>query len=256
MIRHSACLFVLLAVLLPCGAHAQSPAAPVELDAPAPPVENAAPQPPVRLDPEAAPEPLPAPEPISPAAPLVPAAPTPDTLPTFIDGLAEALRREHALPGLGIAVVRRDRPLLLAGYGQADLANGEAVNPERSLFRIGSVSKTFTWTLAMILAERGQLDLDADVNTYLKSVTVAAAFGAPVTMRHLMHHRAGFEDSVQVFSVGDDDPRPLAQLLAAHQPRRVYPPGARTSYSNWGSALAAQVIEDAAGRPYGELLHS
>lgn len=262
MIRHSACLFVLLAVLLPCGALAQSPAVPVEPGAPTPAVEDDAPLPPVLLDPEAAPESPPGLQldPSSrlptPSGAVAPEALAPDTLPGFIDGLAEALRREHALPGLGIAVVRRDRPLLLAGYGQADLAKGGAVDPERSLFRIGSVSKTFTWTLAMILAERGQLDLDADVNTYLKSVTIAEAFGAPVTMRHLMHHRAGFEDSVQVFAVGDDDPRPLAQLLAAQQPRRVYPPGARTSYSNWGSALAAQVIEDAAGRPYGELLRA
>ncbi|MCG6116863.1 MAG: beta-lactamase family protein [Aquimonas sp.] len=261
-------LFILLAVLWTSAAFAQAPPAPAELDMAETQSQDEPPAPPVLLDPETSPEPLPALEPeleLEPERPAAPPSPTDeatpaahaaDALPGFIDGLAEGLRREHALAGLGLAVVRSGRPPLLLAYGQADLATGREVDPERSLFRIGSVSKTFIWTLAMMLAERGQLDLDADVNGYLKSVTVAPAFGAPVTMRDLMHHRAGFEDSVQVFSVGDDDPRPLAQLLAAHQPRRVYPPGARTSYSNWGSALAAQVLEDAAGRPYEDLLRA
>jgi CubicO group peptidase (beta-lactamase class C family) len=116
------------------------------------------------------------------------------------------------------------------------------------------VSKTFTWTAVMMLVERGLIDLDADVNSYLKSVRIAEAFGAPVTMRHLMHHRAGFEDSLRVFAVGDDDPRSLAQLLSEHQPARVYAPGQRTSYSNWGSALAAQIVADVSGLDYAAFL--
>jgi CubicO group peptidase (beta-lactamase class C family) len=177
-----------------------------------------------------------------------------DLLGDFIDGVVDAQRREFAMPALGLAVVRADAPELLRGYGKADYAEDRAVDPQRSLFRIGSVSKTFIWTAVLILVERGQLDLDADVNTYLESVRIEEGFGAPVTLRHLMAHRAGFEDSLRLFSVLDDDPRSLAQLLAAHQPKRVYAPGARTSYSNWGSALAAQVVEDVSGIAYGDFL--
>ena len=188
---------------------------------------------------------------------IEPESPTPeaaDPLPDHIDGLVEALRREHLLPGVTVALVRADAPTLLRGYGHGDLAARTPVDPQRTLFRIGSVSKTFIWTAALVLVDRGQLDLDADVNLYLKAVQVAPAFDAPVTMRQLMSHRAGFEDSFQVFAVGDDDARPLAQLLAEHQPKRIYPPGARTSYSNWGSALAAQVVADIAGEDYGSFL--
>jgi CubicO group peptidase (beta-lactamase class C family) len=177
-----------------------------------------------------------------------------DPLADFLDGVIDAQRREFAIPALGLALVRSDAPELLRGYGKADYAEDRAVDPQRSLFRIGSVSKTFIWTAVLILVERGQLDLDADVNGYLKSLQIEEGFGAPVTMRHLMAHRAGFEDSLRLFSVKDDDPRTLAQLLAAHQPKRVYAPGARTSYSNWGSALAAQVVEDISGVDYGEFL--
>lgn len=184
-----------------------------------------------------------------------PPTPAPvDALAEYLDGLVEAQRREYLLPGVTLALVRADAPTLLRGYGHADLAARTPVDPQQTLFRIGSVSKTFIWTAALLLVDRGQLDLDADVNTYLKAVKVAPAFEAPVTMRQLMSHRAGFEDSFQVFAVGDEDVRPLAQLLAEHQPKRVYPPGARSSYSNWGSALAAQVVADIAGEDYGSFL--
>lgn len=179
-----------------------------------------------------------------------------DALAEYIDGLAEALRREHLLPGVTLALIRNDQPDLLRGYGYADLAQRTPIDPQQSLFRIGSVSKTFIWTAALLLVDRGQLDLDADVNSYLKAVKIDEAFDAPVTMRQLMAHRAGFEDSLQVFAVGDDDARPLARLLADHQPKRIYPPGMRTSYSNWGSALAAQVVADVSGVEYGEFLRN
>jgi len=175
-------------------------------------------------------------------------------LETYVDGVALSLQRGHNLAALSMAVVKDDALWLAKGYGQADLADARALQPDNTLFRIGSVSKTFIWTAVMMLVERGQLDLDADVNSYLKTVRIAQAFGTPVTMRHLMHHRAGFEDSLQLFAVADDDPRTLAELLTQQQPQRVYAPGLRTSYSNWGAALAAQIVEDVSGQAYGDFL--
>lgn len=172
----------------------------------------------------------------------------------YVDGLIAALRREHSVAAVSVAIVKDNQLLMASGYGMADLAQNRAVRAEETLFRIGSVSKTFVWTAVMMLAERGQLDLDTDVNQYLTELRIPAAFGAPVTLRHLMSHRAGFEDTLQLFAVRDDDPRSLAELLAAHQPRRVFAPGTRTSYSNWGSALAAHIVEEVAGVPYGEFL--
>jgi CubicO group peptidase (beta-lactamase class C family) len=175
-------------------------------------------------------------------------------LATLVDGALGSLRREHDLAGITLAVVRDDALHVARGYGQADLATARPVDPAATLFRIGSVSKTFIWTAVMLLVERGELDLDTDVNAYLQEVRVSEAFGEPVTLRELMAHRAGFEDTLQLFTVADDDPRRLAELLSAHQPTRVYPPGARSAYSNWGAGLAAQVVEDVAGQAYGEFL--
>ena len=179
-----------------------------------------------------------------------------EKLARFIRGVVAAIERDEGLAALTLSLVHDDKVLLTEGFGLADIETGRPVVPEETLFRIGSVSKTFTWTAVMMLVERGLLDLDTDVNEYLIDVEVKAAFGEPVTMRHLMHHRAGFEDSLQLFAVADDDPRDLSTLLSRHQPQRVFAPGARTSYSNWGSALAAQLVEDVSRVDYGEFVQT
>jgi CubicO group peptidase (beta-lactamase class C family) len=171
-----------------------------------------------------------------------------------VDGLVRMLQRDHGLGGLTLSIVRDDGIAMARGFGLADIESARLVDPDETLFRIGSVSKTFTWTAVMILAERGLIDLDADLNDYLSQFEIRPAFREPVTMRQVMHHRGGFEDSLRLFAVADDDPRSLAEFLAEHQPRRVFPPGSRTSYSNWAAALAALVVENVGGRPYGEFL--
>ena len=173
-----------------------------------------------------------------------------------VDGLVRALQRDHGLGAVSLSIVRDDELWLSRGYGLADIESGRPVDPDQTLFRIGSVSKTFTWTAVMMLVERGLIDLDADLNDYLHEFQIAPAFREPVTMRQIMHHRGGFEDTLRLFAVADDDSRPLAELLAEHQPRRVHRPGDRTSYSNWASALAAQIVENVSGRPYGEFLQA
>ncbi|AKS41330.1 serine hydrolase domain-containing protein [Wenzhouxiangella marina] len=174
----------------------------------------------------------------------------------YVRGLVDGLMREHDLPGMTLAVTDQSEPRLLLGFGQADAMANRPVSPDESLFRIGSISKTFIWTAAMLLVERGQLDLDRDINDYLTEFQIAEVFDAPVTMNHLMAHRAGFETTLRVFQANDEDPRSLAQALADTQPARVHPPGTVTSYSNWGSALAAHVIEAISDRSFADFVES
>jgi len=195
--------------------------------------------------------------PLSAQEPLPPTVAEPTTAPDhspYLDGLVEALMNEHQLPGLMVAVTDHDVDRLIRGYGLASADGARPVDPNETLFRIGSVSKTFTWTAVMMLVDRGQLDLDRNVNDYLRAFKIEDAFDAPITMNDLMAHRAGFEDTLRVFQPDDDDPRTLGETLAQSQPARVFPPGARTSYSNWGSALAAHIVEAIDGRPFIEFL--
>lgn len=175
-------------------------------------------------------------------------------LEAFVDGAVAAHMRDHDIPGVTVSVVRSGRTLFAKGYGVADADGARAVSGGGTLFLIGSVSKTFIWTSVMMLVERGEINLEADVNVYLKDLQIPEKFNAPITMNDLMAHRAGFEDTLALFTVSDDTDRTLTELLNEHMPARVFPPGARTSYSNWGSVLAAKIVEDVAGVSYEQFL--
>lgn len=169
----------------------------------------------------------------------------------FLDGYVAAAMADQYPPGMMVAVATRDQVFVKA-YGLANAETGEKATPE-TLFRIASISKTFVWIAATMLADEGKLDLNADVNTYLKRVRIKEKFGKPVTMNDLMAHRAGFEDTLGDFFQSDKG-RSFEEALMATMPARVAPPGERTSYSNWGTNLAAQVIADIVGVPFDEFV--
>ncbi len=168
-------------------------------------------------------------------------------LETFADGaIAESMHDLDPTAAM-LSVVRGDEQFA-KGYGIADIDKGRRAD-DSTLFGIGSISKTFTWLAVMILVEEGKLDLDADINTYLKNFQIPAAFDKPLTMNHLLAHRSGFEESDPWFFTAHRD-IPLAEALAKTIPARVAAPGERTAYTNWGSALAALIVQEVAGQPY------
>jgi CubicO group peptidase (beta-lactamase class C family) len=161
---------------------------------------------------------------------------------------------ELHIAGAAVAVVEGGGLAFAKGYGLADAENRIAVRPDTTLFRIGSVSKLFTWTAVMQLTEQGTLDLDADVNGYL-DFRIPDTFPQPVTLRHLMAHTAGFEDRLAGYSAVDaEGMAPLGEWLAAHIPARVRPAGEVSAYSNYGAALAGYIVERASGVPLEEYL--
>ena len=190
----------------------------------------------------------PAPRQVGPPAAARPL--TADDAEAWLDGYMFAAMQRAGIPG-GVAVIVKDgKPLLEKGYGLADEALAKPVDPKRTLFRVGSVSKLFTWTAVMQLVERGEINLDADVNTYL-DFKIAPFQGRPVTMRNLMTHTAGFEDVHR--GVATDDPTRIAALgdaLERDMPERVYPPGTTPAYSNYAAALAGYIVQRVSGEPF------
>jgi len=177
-------------------------------------------------------------------------------LEAYVDGVVEAHMRKDNTPGVTVSVVREGKLVFAKGYGFADIEAGTPVSGRDTLFRIGSVSKTFVWASVMMLAEQGKINLDEDVNTYLEGIDIPEAFGAPITMNHLMAHRAGFEETFGLFTYADDSEITLTEGLIRDMPRRVHAPGARTSYSNWGAGLAAKIVEDVSGKSFEDFLQS
>ncbi|MGH9795048.1 MAG: serine hydrolase domain-containing protein, partial [Candidatus Acidiferrales bacterium] len=173
-------------------------------------------------------------------------------LETFLDGIMSAHMQAQEIPTAVVAVVKDGKLFFSKGYGYADREKRTPVDPERTLFRPGSVSKLFTWTAAMQLHERGQVDLDADVNTYLKDFQIPATFPEPITMKHLLTHTPGFEDGAlgYLFVRNAEKIVPLSQSLAAHIPQRVRPPGTYSSYSNYGTALAGLIVANISGMTF------
>jgi len=141
------------------------------------------------------------------------------------------------VPG-AIAAVVSGEAVVLRGYGVADLDDRTPVTPDKVRFEIGSITKLFTWVAVMMLVEEGRLDLRADVSGYLPSLKVPGS--EPLTLAHLMSHRAGFAESYAIFD-RDIAALPRAQALAAAAPKQVFARGEVTSYSNWGAALAGHI---------------
>lgn len=175
----------------------------------------------------------------------------PSSIEPFLDGYVAAAMADQYPPGMMVAIATRD-DVFVKAYGVANYETGEAATPE-TLFRIASISKTFVWTAVTMLADEGKLDLDADVNSFLKAVKVKPRFGRPVTLNDLMAHRPGFEDTLGDFFQSGKG-RTIEEALEKTAPARVAPPGERTSYSNWGTNLAAQIVADVSGVPFDEFV--
>jgi CubicO group peptidase (beta-lactamase class C family) len=173
-------------------------------------------------------------------------------LEAFFDGAMRVGMEEHHVTGAVVAIVKDGKVLFAKGYGKSNLAKGTPIDPATSLFRIGSTTKTLTWTAVMQLVEAGKLDLDTDVNTYLKGVKLPEVFGRPITLRDIMTHTAGFEEGFLGY-LDSRDPKaqiPIATAMALHRPAEVSPPGSMSAYSNYGAALAGLIVEQVSGMPY------
>ncbi len=172
-------------------------------------------------------------------------------LAAFMDGIIEAYMKEHKVAGAAVAIVHQGELLFRKGYGYADIQRGIPVDPQNTLFRIGSISKLFTWLAVLQQVEKGRLDLDADINQFLNTFTIPETFEEPVTLRSLMSHSPGFEDILLHLFLREDDPIPsLEEIFTKQMPRRIMPPLQEAAYSNHGTGLAQYIVEQSSGMPF------
>src|SRR3954469_161217 len=191
-----------------------------------------------------------------PKPPATPTAGTPQLtaqdVNAWLDGFMSYSLAKDDIAGAVVVVVKDGQILTQKGYGYADVAAHKPVDPAKTLFRPGSVSKLFTWTAVMQLVEQGKLDLDKDVNTYL-DFKIPATYAEPITLRHIMTHTSGFEEVIKDLFVRDASQlRPLRDYVVNHVPRRIFPPGKIPAYSNYATALAGYIVERVSGKPYND----
>ncbi len=191
----------------------------------------------------------------APAAPVAKTAAAPVALDkadleAWLDGYLPYALERGRIPGAVVVVVKDGQVVLEKGYGFSDVAKRAPVLPETTLFRPGSVSKLFTWTAVMQQVEAGKIDLDKDVNTYL-DFKIPAYQGKPITMRNIMTHTAGFEESVRYLI--SSDPKAVMTLkkqMPLALPERVFAPGTTPAYSNYATALAGYIVERTSGEDF------
>ncbi|HRA33116.1 MAG TPA: serine hydrolase domain-containing protein [Thermomicrobiales bacterium] len=167
------------------------------------------------------------------------------------DGLETIVRAEQerwTAPGVAWGVLR-DGEERTGALGVAKLTTGEPMRTD-SLCRIASISKVFTATLAMILADEGTLDLDTPVSQYLPGVRISeAGIEDRITPRHLLSHGTGMLGDYFVDQgLGEDA---LARAIGEfHTLRQYAEPDELWFYCNSGFHLAGRVIEVVAGKPF------
>lgn len=174
---------------------------------------------------------------------------SPAELAAVLDPVMEQGMREENIPGAAIAFVRDGKLLWAKGYGVTEVATKAPVSTVNTRWPFASITKVLTATAVMQLVERGRMQLDADVNDYLKTLRVPANFPAPVTVADLLRHTDGLDELPGRLAATKDAVRPLREFLDGRL-LRVAPPGGVTRYGSYGIALAGAAVEDVSGLTY------
>ncbi|WP_232621478.1 serine hydrolase domain-containing protein [Actinomyces naeslundii] len=166
----------------------------------------------------------------------------------WLDGKLPDALKNGGIPGAVVSVVKDGQVVTTRGYGWADTGasggNPVAVDPQKSLFRVASVSKIPTSIAAMQLVEQGKVDLDADISAYL-DFEIERRFDEPLTLRHLLTHSAGFEEHGSLTPTTD-----LEAYVKNDPPAQVFAPGTTPGYANYGMALAGYIVQRVSGQPF------
>ena len=169
----------------------------------------------------------------------------------FWDAFFSKEIKELHIPGLVFILVKDGEIFFAKGYGVSDLERQTPVIPDKTIFRVGSISKLFTATGVMQLYEKGLINLDEDVNHYLKRFKIAATFPQAITAAHLLTHSSGIGELVYgQHTFQESKFQSLGKYLSRRMPLRVLPPGEVFMYSDHGMSLAGFLIEEISGVPF------
>jgi CubicO group peptidase (beta-lactamase class C family) len=183
------------------------------------------------------------------AATIAVAASAQADLPARIDAYIGGEMKRQTIPGVALAVVKDGQPVLVKGYGLANVEHQIPVKPE-TIFQSGSVGKQFTSALVMLLVEDGKLGLDDKISQHLGAVPTA---WSNITVRHLLTHTAGLTDYPKGFDFRRDYTEDEL-LKRVQEVPLAFQPGERFQYSNLGYVTLGILIGKVGGKFYGDLL--
>ena len=171
-----------------------------------------------------------------------------------IDEYIQNVMTQQQIPGISVAVVREGEPLLMKGYGIANLEHSVPAT-EKTVYEVASVGKTFTAFVLMMLIEEGVIKLDNAIADYLDNLPSA---WRSVTVKHILSHRSGLPNYTDVENYWTDIIRlNLSQTEIINLVRDLplmFEPGEYSSYDNTGYYLLGMMLEQITGRSYADLM--
>ena len=166
-----------------------------------------------------------------------------------VDTFVKAEMERQKVPGISLGVVKDGKPMIVKGYGLANVEHNVAVGAE-TIFQSGSVGKQFTSMAVMMLVEDGKIGLDDKLTKYIADVP---ATWNGITIRHLLTHTSGLGDYPQTFDLQrDSSEQEIFKQLQAVPPASL--PGERWAYSNVGYVTLGVLIRKVSGKFYGDFL--
>lgn len=171
----------------------------------------------------------------------------------MIDDYIQTIMIKEHIPGLSVAVVQNGEPVLLKGYG---LANVEHAVPatKNTVYEIASIGKTFTATVTIMLVEEGVISLNNFIVDYLDNPPEA---WHPVTVKHILSHQSGiprYTDAENYWDITRLDLSKAEILALISDLPLKFAPGEFSAYDNTGYYLLGLMLEKVTGQPYGEVV--
>lgn len=176
-------------------------------------------------------------------------AQTPTDLSQLLDPLIERQLRDGDIAGAVAIVVDDGRTVYSHAAGLADVASRRPMTTG-TVVRLASISKVFTSVAVMQLVESGKLDLDQDLNRYVDVDIPPSRSGRAMTLRRVLSHRGGFEDTRVGIASLTGSRSPLVDFLPRRLPPYLQQDEGAVSYSNYGFAVAAYAVERASQEPF------
>ena len=160
---------------------------------------------------------------------------------------------DGAVPGASVVVIRAGEVVIKRSFGLAEVESATSATPQTN-YRLASVSKQFTAMAVLTLAKRGALALDDPITRFFPEFP---AYGARITVRHLLTHSSGLIDYEDVLPPGLVLPLKDFDVLRIlmQQDKTYFQPGSQFRYSNGGFALLALIVEKASGQTFARFLH-
>lgn len=158
----------------------------------------------------------------------------------------------YRIPGFAFSIVKDGRIFLSKGYGYSELDNKTAVEADKTIFRIGSITKVFTATAVMQLVDEGKLTLNDEVNKFLWD-KISYKNNIPITLHHLLTHSEGFREIPGRRTTSAANILPLREFLK-NRLVQDYHAGEIGNYGTYGIALSGLIMEEASGLPYRDYL--